>query len=72
MTQQEFIVHSDKERKPRYYVTYGIGETVVFESNSGSDAVQWAIDHSNVIEIDGTITLDHSVFGQTQRIVKKK
>jgi len=36
-------VYSDKRHKPQYYVT--LNDKVVFESDSGSEALQWAIDH---------------------------
>lgn len=39
-------VHSDKRRKPRYYVTEGDGlnEQVVYEGDDATEVIQWAVD----------------------------
>jgi hypothetical protein len=50
------IVHSDKRRKPRYYVTER--EEVLFETDDGAEAVQWTIDQMVPVEIADTIELE--------------
>ena len=42
-------VHSDKKRKPRYWVSEG--EKILFESDDGTEAVQWAINHTSDVKI---------------------
>lgn len=55
------MVHSDKKREPRYYVTEDlgfIGKVTVFESDYGDEALQWAIDHTTkYVEVKNQIEL---------------
>ncbi len=72
-----FVVHSDKKRKPRYYVTFerwGVPVKVVYENASCSKTVQWAIDHCGVVTMEGTFTPETSIKlrdGQVLRGVEK-
>jgi len=52
-------VHSDKRHKPRYWVT-----ATVFESDSGSDAIQWVIDQVSTVTLDGEMELNHDIVGK--------
>ena len=49
-TKMSLTVHSDKDRKPRYYVTWTGQADVLFESGDASETIQWAIDrHYKII-----------------------
>jgi len=42
------IIHSDKNRVPRYWVESN--DKVIFESENASETIQWAIDNSSLEE----------------------
>ena len=65
-------VSSDKKRKPRYLVTEV--NAILFGSDSGSQAIQWAIDHTEVVEVSSPIELDShsSIIGNSSATVIKK
>ena len=40
-----FVVHSDKNRVPRYWAE--INKKTVFESDGASEVIQWVIDYQS-------------------------
>ena len=77
-------VHSDKKRKPRYYVTEGsrLNEKVVHEADDATEVLQWAIDNTSVslIELEGEFEPTRSIkmrngiifVGEKERVSAKK
>ena len=63
-------VSSDKKRKPRYLVTEG--NKILFGSDGGSQAVQWAIDHAEVVEVSSPVELGSysSIIGNSATVIE--
>ena len=70
MNNYDFVtVNSDSNHIPRYWITNN-GE-IIFESDSGAEAIQYAADNYSQIFIRGTIEVNNSISLIDRTIITK-
>jgi len=55
------IVHSNKRRILRYYVTPTGKQHILFESDDASTTIQWAVDRCLAVVLEGEFTVQHPI-----------